>query len=669
MKPKLAFFFSICFSIAVMAQPTQNPARKTRAQSSFGLHFDFHADENDKQIGKTLTEGMIDSLLTTVKPDFIQIDCKGHPGYTSYPTKVGNQAGGYTQDPLKLFRKVTAKHGVALYVHYSGVLDGRAVELHPNWAAKNAEGVADKQQTSRQSAYVDSLMIPQLKEIADYGVDGAWVDGDNWATKRDYSDLAIADFKNKTRITTIPIKPEDAGWAEFTQFTRASFKTYLRKYVDAIHAYKPGFQITSNWSYTGFMPEPVDANIDFISGDVASNSGVYSAAFESRCIAPQGKPWDLMSWGFSYTFSNSFGSPKNPIALMQEASEVIALGGGYQVYYTQNRDASLKPWQFPGMAKIGNFCRERQPFCKDAKQVPQIAVIYSTYAFYKFAKIIFDYNPDVIANEAKGITMSLLDKAFSVQVLHEHHIKGHLQEYPVIVIPGWKELEASFKTELLEYAKNGGSLLITGPEAVDYFKNEIGITSIEKKEEKFLNLGVGGRISTIKAPYCTVKLPENSKIIGGFYSNEDYRSSSVPASAIVPYGKGKIGMIFSNLGASYIWHRTQLGADFLSEVVSGLFKPSISVAGSSYVHVNLTTKDNQTFIHLINSAGQHDNEKVFEWAEIPPLYNLNIEYKTSIKPSKLILQPEGKKLSFKFKDGVVSFVVPKLDIYSIVQVN
>ena len=669
MKTNLFMIIGMCLSLTIMAQPTQTPVRKTRAQSSFGLHFDFHASENDKEIGKTLTRGMIDSLLTTVKPDFIQVDCKGHPGYTSYPTKVGNQAGGFTQDPLKLFREVTARHGVALYVHYSGVLDGRAVKLHPNWAAKNAEGIADNQLISRQSAYVDSLMIPQLKEISDYGVDGAWVDGDNWAAKRDYSEKSLAAFKKQTGFEKAPKNTDELGWAEWTQFTRNSFKNYMRKYVDAIHQYKPGFQITSNWSYTGYMPEPVDVGVDFISGDVASNSSVYSAAFESRCIAPQGKPWDLMSWGFSYNFGNSFGSPKKPTALMQEASEVIAMGGGFQVYYTQNRDASLKPWQFPGMAQIADFCRNRQPFCKDARPIPQIAVIYSTHAFYKFAKIIFDYNPDVITNEVKGITMSLLDKQFSVQVLQEHHIKDRLSEFPVIVIPGWKELEASFKTDLIDYVRNGGNLLVTGPEAVDYFKSEIGITSIDKENEKFLNLGIHGRMSTIKAPYCTVKLPANALTIGGFYRNEDFHSASVPAAAIVSYGKGKIGMIFSNLGATYIWQRTQLGADFLSEVVSQLSKPALKVEGSSYVHVNLTTKENQTLIHLINVAGQHDNEKIYEWAEIPSLYNLYIQYKINKKPSKLVLQPEGKELSFNYKDGVVSFVVPKLDIYSIVQVR
>jgi len=98
----------VCFCTILNAQP------KKRADSFFGIHFDFHATLDDKEIGKTFTAEMIDSFLTIVKPDFVQVDCKGHPGYTSYPTKVGNQAGGYTKDILKIWREVTAKHNVAL---------------------------------------------------------------------------------------------------------------------------------------------------------------------------------------------------------------------------------------------------------------------------------------------------------------------------------------------------------------------------------------------------------------------------------------------------------------------------------------------------------------------------------------------------------------------------
>lgn len=354
---------------------------------------------------------------------------------------------------------------------------------------------------------------------------------------------------------------------------------------------------------------------------------------------------------------------------MQEASEVIAMGGGFQVYYTQNRDASLKPWTFPGMAKIATFCRDRQPFCKEAKPLPQIAVLYSTFAFYKFAHIIYDYNPDVIANEAKGVTMSLLDKQYSVQVLQEHHLKGRLNEFPVIIIPGWSELEPSFKKELLEYAHNGGKLLLTGPGTIKYFSEETGLTSVKENQESFLNLGYQGRFCTLKTPFVEVELPANAKTIGDFYADQDFRSKSIPAAAIIPFGKGEIGMVFSSMGATYIWQRTQLAADFLSDVVGQLIEPAIKVEGSSYIHVNLTSKGNQTLIHLINVAGQHDNEKIYEWAEIPALYNIKIQYKTKKAPKKLTLQPEDKPIEFTYKSGKINLTLPKLNIYSILQIE
>jgi len=117
MKKLFLFASIVCFCLLSNAQILK------RADSFFGIHFDFHATENNKEIGKTFTAEMIDSFLTIVKPDFVQVDCKGHPGYTSYPTKVGNPPSGYTKDILKIWREVTARHNVALYVHYSGIME------------------------------------------------------------------------------------------------------------------------------------------------------------------------------------------------------------------------------------------------------------------------------------------------------------------------------------------------------------------------------------------------------------------------------------------------------------------------------------------------------------------------------------------------------------------
>ncbi|MEG0579688.1 MAG: hypothetical protein RR490_07215, partial [Niameybacter sp.] len=59
-----------------------------------GLHFDIHATMEDVELGKCLTKEHLIQQFNKVKPDFVQCDCKGHPGVASYPTKVGLKAKG-----------------------------------------------------------------------------------------------------------------------------------------------------------------------------------------------------------------------------------------------------------------------------------------------------------------------------------------------------------------------------------------------------------------------------------------------------------------------------------------------------------------------------------------------------------------------------------------------
>ena len=99
-----------------------------RKDSFFGLHFDFHGQPKFKTVqGATLKEEDIREICQQIKPDFIQIDCKGHPGWASYPSKLGNALPDFAFDTLELWRRVTREEGVGLYMHYSGVYDNKYV--------------------------------------------------------------------------------------------------------------------------------------------------------------------------------------------------------------------------------------------------------------------------------------------------------------------------------------------------------------------------------------------------------------------------------------------------------------------------------------------------------------------------------------------------------------
>jgi hypothetical protein len=71
-----------------------DPPRMKRADAFLGIHFDFHAGDDCDRVGARTTPEMVELVIDKVQPDCIQIDCKGHRGYSSYPTKVGNPAPG-----------------------------------------------------------------------------------------------------------------------------------------------------------------------------------------------------------------------------------------------------------------------------------------------------------------------------------------------------------------------------------------------------------------------------------------------------------------------------------------------------------------------------------------------------------------------------------------------
>ena len=112
---------------------------KTRKDCFFGLHFDFHAMEGE-EIGSIIDTDSIEKMLDATKPDMIQVDTKGHPGISSYMTEAGVHAEVMNMDVLKVWRELTAKRGIRLYAHHSGLFDIMQTKLHPEWRSLNAEG-------------------------------------------------------------------------------------------------------------------------------------------------------------------------------------------------------------------------------------------------------------------------------------------------------------------------------------------------------------------------------------------------------------------------------------------------------------------------------------------------------------------------------------------------
>lgn len=634
-----------------------------------GLHFDFHAVLGDTSIGKTFTPGLIDSLILMVKPDFIQVDCKGHDGISSYPTQVGNKPAHFDKDIMKIWREVTAKHGVPLFVHYSGVWDTRAIKLNPEWARTNADSSKDKNAISFLGGYAQNLMHPQLVELAkDYKLDGAWIDGDCWVLGTDYSPAVMQAFTKETGITTVPRKRTDPHYFEWMEFNRKLFRNYITAYVNAAHQANPDFKITSNWSFSSMMPEKVDVPVDFLSGDVAGSNSLYSSAFESRCLALQGKPWDLMSWSFAW--KNNQKSTKSVAQLKQEAAQVLAMGGGFQTYWQQNRDGTPEPYQFGKMAEIIKFSNERKKFCYEGQIVPQVGLLFSAYSWKrKPASGLYSAHSQ---EGLKGSLNMLLDSQLPVEILMDHQLAERLQNYPVIILPEWDNIDPLQKEALLQYVQNGGNLIVTGAKAVEGFIDPLGVekAGVFKKDTLFF-AGNSNQILSLKSDFIPVRALSGTKSIGSQYLQDDLRfKGKSPLATVRAYGKGKIAGVYMNMGDYYTRNKNPFMPGLMKSILKEMdVALTSSVRGSGLIHQVLSRKNDKSYVHLINTSGPHDNPNVMVYEEVPVLQDITVTVAASKAPKMVKLQPENSPLTYKYSNGNIVIQVPKVSIHSILEIS
>lgn len=639
------------------------PLRKRRAESFFGLHFDFHADPNScpDPIGLTLKEEDIRTICRELRPDFIQIDCKGHPGWASYPTKIGNAMPAFCGDPLRLWRDVTASEGVALYMHYSGVYDMKYCAEHPQEAVMHADGTRSDSMTCRLGRYDDDLLIPQLLELAgEYGVDGVWVDGECWASDPDYDPRVIEAFKKETGIDLagrFPVKREDPYYDEFIEFNRELFRRHVRYYTDAVHAKFPDFQIASNWAFTDHMPEPVSANVDFLSGDFDPIESLNSARYAGRAIALQHMPWDLMSWNFR-SDHKSIHIDKHPCQIMQEASVVAALGGGYQDYINQKRDGSPQMAQILNLKELPAFLRQREKYCRGVIR-HEIGMLMSMYDRNANSDGLYQRTG---IEKLKGLTSLFCDIGYSMEIVSEATLKKDIS-FPVLVVPElYRGLEPETAAMLVRYVKDGGKLILVGSKAIGCFEKaglpvgcgeEIGFTAFRVGQDSFLGSVAGA---------CPLSGAED-----GALAHLVLGKGEKPLAAVIPYGKGFVVPVGMNLGTDYNNLSQFMHKNLMRAILESLFTPDVRIesARGSVDMVELEV-GGRLMIQLVNTNGHHKSRNIATEDDIPPVIDLELSVKAEKKPSCVRILPEGTALPFTYDGSRVRFTVPRLDIYEIV---
>lgn len=641
----------------------------------FGLHYDLHANAGDTELGRELTHEHLRERLQRVKPDWVQCDCKGHAGYTSWPTRIGSTSPGVVKDGLRIHRDVTRELGIKLGMHYSGVWDSRAIELHPEWARIDAQGQADKDSTCPLSAYTDELQIPQMLELIDsYDVDGFWVDGENWASRPCWCERCTAEYGRRTGTTAIPQRAGDDGWDAWLAFHRDLFVAHVTKYADAVHRRKPECMVCSNWMYTVRQPDAVTAPVDYISGDYDHAWGPNRAAIEARVIDGRGMSWDLMAWGFTKTGTMQDNPPwtMKPLPhLQQEVAEVVALGGAIMVYNQPQRTGWLTGWHQDLLGEVAAFCRARQDTCWKSTTVPEAAVLHHHAHFYAHNDPLFNYGQS--ARPVEGALHALLETQRSTDILTEDGALARMQAYKLVIVPEQTRLSAALVAALQAYAAAGGHVIMSGAHLARDYPGLVGATPRGEPVADGVYLPVDGRAVSVSPGWQPVTPAEGTEVWTTLLRGQEPEKDTSDEASVTRRGVGDgtivgiHGPIFGDYG---IGHYPDVRR-FIAGLIDRLgVRWTATVEAPPRLELILRQKDGRLLVNLVNrGAAETLSPQRVIVEDLLPVENVVIHIHRDAQPVAVSVVPDGTAMNWSFADGMLEVRLPRVEIHTVVVIE
>jgi len=559
----------------------------------FGLHYDLHAGAEDTDIGARCDPDALVERLRWMGPEWVQTDCKGHPGMTSWFSQVPDAtvSPGVVKDAMLGWREATRILGLPLHCHYSGIWDIAAGKKHPEWTIQPFRPVNDERQRQNfaadpgekmcpRSPYLEQLMIPQMLELIDrYGVDGFWIDGDIWGMAPCYCPRCLAAWKEKTGCDDAPGDASNPDWPAWWNFTRESFEAYVAKYVNAVHAHKPGVLVCSNWLQTFANPGEPAVSTDWISGDNSWIWGLDASRCEARFLSTRQKPWDIMVWTF-YA-SQGMGEAGRPWTakpaemLMQEAAALLSFGGNVQLYENPSeiRDGRLAEWRMRRWGEVGDFVKARREVCQGGDTLPQIAVLHSeTHLRARPTGPNLMWNVDTAP--VRGAVFALLEGHYGVDILDEWALLPRLKEFPAVVAPEREAMAPNMVAALKDYVESGGRLLVTGADSFDVFGAEfLGAESVKIADKAQYYVRAGDEATPLYSERWRLLKPTTAADIGGKLGQSqlfDDRLLDHPAAILNQRGRGRVAYIPADICRDFERNRYPIARRFINRVMGAL---------------------------------------------------------------------------------------------------
>lgn len=660
------------------------------------VHLDFHTSEHIGEVGKKFKAKDFIATLKKANVDSITVFAMCHHGWCYYDTKIGKKHPNLKIDLLGKMLPALKKANIEAPVYLTVGWNELVGREHPDWCVVDKDG-------KMYEAFSPEQKRMSPKELA--AVDPETCKP--WGWRRICVNSPYLDYLLKiteevmTKFAPIGIFYDITGEEKcYCKYCRKSmldkgldiekphdveklakevYRNYLAKTSELIWKLNPRTRIYHNSSDKKGRDDLYDTFSHYEIESLPSSFWGYEH-FPQNAKYFQWKGFDFLGMtGKFHEMWGEFGGYKNPVALKYECARMIALGAKCSIGDQMPPTGQLDNETYRIIGETYRYVKEREKWCRNVVPVADIGVLCPS-AIAKDRGIGHD--------SEIGVSMMLFETQQQFLMIDE---TADFADFKLIIMPDHVTVDSNLKAKLGEYLANGGKLLLSGVSGLNPEQNcfeldfgakfakmptwDVDYTVVHKKigrnlvSSPFFNYsgGVVTELTDGKVLASTFE-PFFRRTYGHFCSHGNTPPSGKDAGYPSVVMKKNIIYIAQKVFEFYGRKGMKLHRDLVNNCIEILLPEKIVTTSlQSCALVNLTKRPaNEDYVlHLIYAVPiKRGAIQVVE--DIVPIYDTEIELRIPEKIESISLVPSGKKLKFKYKNGIAKFNVPKIKMHQMV---
>lgn len=671
-----AVFAASVHQAKLFAQEAQHRGNEHREIPWRQVHLDFHTSEHIPGVGADFDAEEFVGTLKKARVNSINVFAKCHHGYAYYKTSIARRHPTMPAnlDMLGEMVRVLRRENIEVHAYYSLVWDVLVAREHPEWLMLDEAGkpIQDKWPwVCMNTPYLDQVLRENEEIHSQYKLNGGWYDilkqppggcfckwcvedrkrkglsnskDDIWKHNK------LVAFKVEEALTKLVRKHNPKGGTFFNSRLVIGVRDELPYYSHIEIESLP----TGGWGYTHFQQRVR-----------------YMRTLGKELIGMTGR--FHKSWG-------DFGGLKNQAALDFETLNFLANGARCSVGDQLHPRGRLDAVTYDRIGKAYAKIEALEPWALNTRGVAEIGVYSSTST-----------NPDALTQKITDV-----DQGFTNMLVELHQqfdildLESPLDGYKVVILPDSIAPHPKILAKLKPYLAKGGALIVSHESLLDpatkrFALEELGVEyqGPSKYAGEYLVLREGAFAEVDHQPYflyqrgVSVTASPSAEVLATYghpyfdRSREKFSShQQTPVGEITNEPlitlRGKVAYIANPFFASYATD----GFGVQKLVVKGLLRqligePLLQVeglpsAGQATLLEQVRAGGKRHIVHLLYypATRRAPNIDIIEEAGLAE--GVKIHLRSARRPGKVELVPEQKTLDVQYRDGVMTFTVPRV---------